>query len=167
MQFSFHCTDEEYREAMHGYEHAGRMLVILFWALIFFGVFVGIEFLAQLALQHTFNPATLAMSGVCFLLAALNWKGRKGREAARRTGLSQEIHGDIDANGVALATKSGTRSLPWEAFGEFRETPNLFLLFESRRVYIFPKRAFSGAEQESFRKLASTKVEPERWRRRK
>jgi hypothetical protein len=63
------------------------------------------------------------------------------------------MHG-TDENGQRLTTS-------WQQFHRVHESPNLFLLYLSPRVFLcFPKHALSDREQGSFRRLLREHVGP-------
>jgi hypothetical protein len=65
----------------------------------------------------------------------------------------------VDAEGLKTEGGLERRETKWPAFTKYRETENLFILYEGPRfLRIFPKRALSTQELDDFRVLLASKI---------
>ena len=65
----------------------------------------------------------------------------------------------VDAEGLKTEGELERRETRWPAFTKYRETENLFILYEGARLLrVFPKRAFSSQELDEFRALLASKI---------
>ena len=60
----------------------------------------------------------------------------------------------VKPDGLETTTEIAKNDTKWATYTKFKESPNLFLLYFSARIFrVVPKRAFSGPELEQFREL--------------
>ncbi len=66
----------------------------------------------------------------------------------------------IDSGGIRSESEVATIETKWSSFEKFRETPNLFVIYQTKDVAgIVPKRAFTRQEEiAEFRSLIASKV---------
>jgi YcxB-like protein len=66
----------------------------------------------------------------------------------------------MEEKGVMLQTHKGSQAWPWNAFSEFKETANFFLLYFNRRsFFMVPKDAFKDiTEIQAARQLLRDKI---------
>ncbi len=75
-------------------------------------------------------------------------------------GLKNEITVETTEEGLQITTPLSEARIKWLMYTHWRETPNLFMVYQSRNCFnLFPKRAFSSDEQiNEFRELLSTNL---------
>lgn len=75
-------------------------------------------------------------------------------------GLKNEISVETLEDGLQINTALLESKMKWLIFTHWRETPNLFMVYQSNNCFnLFPKRAFSDNEQiNEFRELLSVKL---------
>jgi hypothetical protein len=72
--------------------------------------------------------------------------------------LNQEFDNDINEDGILITTPLPSSKSSWDSFVRWIETPNLFVLYQRSRAFIFPKRAFGAGELDQFRDLLAHHV---------
>ncbi len=76
-----------------------------------------------------------------------NWQSQPGAKSA--------ISVETTTDGFQITTQSSDARLKWSHYTHWKETPNLFMVYQSRNCFnLFPKRAFSSeAQVNEFREL--------------
>lgn len=74
--------------------------------------------------------------------------------------LRHEISVETSDEWVKITTTLSEAKMQWSFYTHWRETPNLFMVYQSRNcLNMFPKRAFSSDEQANeFRELLGNKI---------
>lgn len=71
----------------------------------------------------------------------------------------KEVEVQIGTSGVTFKIAAVFSEFGWDAFKEFKETKDLFLLYQTPAFpHPLPKRAFSAEDQNQFRALAKEKI---------
>ncbi|MEA5574681.1 YcxB family protein [Calothrix sp. UHCC 0171] len=88
------------------------------------------------------------------LILKYNWKNQPASQ--------YEIHVEVVEEGLIITTPVAESNLKWGIFQNWLETPNLFLVYQTKSCCnIFPKRAFSSEiEMNQFRDILREKVSP-------
>ncbi|AFY32762.1 YcxB family protein [Calothrix sp. PCC 7507] len=86
-------------------------------------------------------------------LISRNWKSQPGAKS--------DISVETTEEGLQITTQSSDSRLKWSLYTHWKETPNLFMVYQSHNCFnIFPKRAFSSEEQvNEFRALLRTNLQ--------
>ena len=86
------------------------------------------------------------------------------RRAWERSGAGARAGGivEFDDGGMHMLDESGGRdTTPWSCFRRLHESPGLFLVYLSPRVYLyFPKRTLRTPEQNELRKILREHIGP-------
>ena len=65
----------------------------------------------------------------------------------------------ITEDGLETNSEIGAGDTKWSAYGKFRETKNLFMLYMAARLFrVVPKRALSAPQVDEFRELLRRKL---------
>ena len=89
-----------------------------------------------------------------------NWLQKKlhrriyAKEALRRKSMSFVVSPD----NLRMTTPDSDATVKWSMFTDWAEGPNLFVLFQHRLMYLFPKRRLSEIQQNALRELIVEKL---------
>jgi YcxB-like protein len=159
MEVNYQCTFADYKEAM--YSQMSGPLVASFLGLggLFF-LIVGMS----IGIRNGFSGAVaMPLLGGLFLILPLLlrvfqrfWVEQDFRKHPHFAGTVRMV---ADPEGVKTAGELERRETKWSAFTKYRETENLFVLYEGARLIpVFPKRAFSTHKLDEFRVLLASKI---------
>lgn len=141
--------------------HGPKVLILI----IFFCA-GGLLFWKDMAAGESPSLLTLAITlsldcvAFVFLLKLADWVRNKvyrrvyAKEAERRKSMAFVISGEQ----IQMTCPDSDSTLKWSTFTDWAEGPNLFVLFQYRLMYLFPKRRLSEAQQKAFRELISAKL---------
>lgn len=127
------------------------------WSVEALGFLFVLAALAQFATKSSpwYLPAGMFLVGAFTLYVPFATQLALQRDPRFRTHFQMQVAD----SGIAITTNAVTEHLSWSEFREFRETNDLFLLYQSPKLVTpFPKRAFSPDEQAQFRALAAEKI---------
>jgi hypothetical protein len=150
MQVSYKLTERDVLEAQG--KHGGT------WG----RSLVGIVLFAVGSLSLTLNPrpypaAVGLMAGGLFLMFLLRlqvWFSFK-----QNNKLQEQLGAAILDHGIDLSSPTASTHYQWERFTRYLETKNLFLVYQSPKVFnVFPKRAFGSGEVDEFRGMLDRKL---------
>lgn len=154
METRYQCDEGDYLEAQRAaFAKTARVIQIIVALLIPVAVWE----VYALGLANT-APAILAGS---FLLICplVFFSTRVRRDFRRHPNLAREYRLRADNNGLELVSDVNQGGGKWASYTAFRETANLFVIYcGARMFFMVPKRAFSGAQLDEFRRLIRGKL---------
>lgn len=159
MKLEYRLTLNDYLEAAQVTYNSWRFFKFALWGS---SIFIVISAIFEIIRRPYHLPNYLYLIiGICGI-PCIQFSMRRGVIDTWKnpSNMMQEpITMDITEEMLGVKTSSVQAQIKWQIYTHFVETPNLFIVYLSSRVYyIFPKRAFSSEEQLSFRELLIRKV---------
>jgi hypothetical protein len=153
IKVSYHVTFEENLEALR-YDHR-RQTIFIGLAMVTCGVLYW-------WLKGNWIPLPLVVLYVMAVRPYLARQRLKRDWDRKQPANPVETVYEIDAEGVHSTSPNGERTtLGWDRFLRVHESPNLFLLYLTPRLFLcVPKRAFDGADEQDARRLFRENVNP-------
>ena len=102
----------------------------------------------------------LGMEPMAFVLIACGLQNarRRARKVYAAAVTDKNYEAIIDGEGITTSSPVGTGHMKWEAFQRVIEGSEAIALVSDAMMYVFPKRAFTPAELEDFKRLISLHV---------
>jgi hypothetical protein len=111
-------------------------------------------------LMSTAHGIVLIAVGV-FLISLLPMVLRRHFKCNKKLVIPYNV--TASSEGIELAAEYGNSFTRWQAFVQFAETNDVFLLYPQPRLYqMFPKRFFSPEQLEEFNRLVRAHVAPKK-----
>lgn len=159
MEISYQCTLDDYEEAINS--HARLPLGSGFLAvggLFFFLLGIGAVVNSGLSVTALAAISAGGLATVPLTLRVLQGLWIK-KDFDKHPGFSGRAQLSVDTDGLRTESDLERRETKWPAFTKYRETENLFILYEGARLLrVFPKRAFANQQLGEFRKFLASKV---------
>lgn len=110
--------------------------------------------------SEIFSPLMSIAFGV-FCIVAVPVSVRRNFKANKKLVIPYNV--TASSEGLELASEYGNSLTRWQAFVQFAETNDVFLLYTQPRLYhMFPKRFFSPEQLEEFGHLVRAHVAPKK-----
>lgn len=161
MELDYQCSISDYREAMfsHMRRPLGSSLAVL-WGVIFLIIAI-----TTVATRGWSGLAILVLISGLFCVLPLAFRVWQRfwveRDFRNHPGFAEKVHLSVDGEELRTEGQLGRREEKWAAFTKYRETENLFVLYEGARLLrVFPKRAFASEQLREFRDLLASKITP-------
>ena len=154
ISLQFQYTEADYQEFLRNYfwKNRSRLYIgLIFFALLVLGIINRDQLHSIYFLVSTVLPVTILV-GLWFLILQ-----HSGRKAFQMTPQMQDPRDcRIDQVEIALTGATFSSDFEWAGVQEVVETQNLYLLYNSKQsAVILPKRVFSGAQTNAFRRIVS------------
>jgi hypothetical protein len=159
LQLEYICTDTEMQEAQSlntrqqlGKGSRVRTYVVLFGTLAF--VMGAAYFQMRTEIPPNYRPWFLALIAVVFVFFFF-----KNRRAGK--GPKKPVKLELTDREVTIINDGAGVSTQWSGFGQFLESPNLFVLVDKTKRYllVFPKRVFPDVSAQNwFRNQANQRA---------
>ncbi|BAZ39968.1 hypothetical protein NIES4101_59250 [Calothrix sp. NIES-4101] len=164
MIFEYRLNVKDFQEMNKA--HPKKILKIYFLGIAVFLIFMSLLPLIQsgkITLQDIITDVILPnlILFICFylgmkiippLILKYSWKNHPASQ--------RDIHVEVVEEGLIISTSVEESNLKWAIFESWLETPNLFLVYQTKNCCnIFPKRAFmSEADINQFRDILRERV---------
>lgn len=102
----------------------------------------------------------LFLFGLLYVVTRISQNFMINRAWKSQPGVKSAIIVETTTEGLEITTESSESKLKWSLYTHWKETPNLFMIYQSNNCFnLFPKRAFnSEADINELRELLSTKL---------
>jgi hypothetical protein len=160
----FACTDAEKKQAqsLHLQRQVGggsKLLTTVVLLLLLTGMLLGFAFRVQREVASAHRPYVYA-AAVGFSLLAWVWIRRS------RASTPAEMKLEVSDDALSIVGSGGAVRMPWSAFGQLLESPDLFVLVDRPRttLLVIPRRAFPDDRwQDWFHTLANNRLSLADW----
>ncbi|HEV8494064.1 MAG TPA: YcxB family protein [Candidatus Angelobacter sp.] len=159
MQLKYEITFPEFRE-MAWLRHRSSIRWITGICLSILGLALGLVFFVYT--DHWLGIFLIAASVFLLLVQLIVPSLAFARVYRRNSRLFGMRTVTVSDTGIVSDHQLGHTESAWNMYEKFRETPRLFLLYQTSDIVgIVPKRAFANsADLEQFRRLIASKVRP-------
>ena len=150
MRVAYKLSENDLLEAQS--KHGGVWSkAIWVWGLIL--ILAGLGSIATKQYASAVLPILLGV----FFLFGLGLRVRRSFRQDNR--LQEQFEVVISQSGIDVSSPTRSSKYAWSAFTRFVESKNLFLVYQAPKVFnVFPKRAFTPGDVESFRSLLSEQL---------
>jgi len=81
------------------------------------------------------------------------------RDFQKHPGFAVKLHMSVDGEQLRTESELDRRETKWTAFTKYRETKNLFILYDGARgLRVVPKCALTSQQLQEFRELLASKI---------
>ncbi|MUG98173.1 YcxB family protein [Scytonema sp. UIC 10036] len=164
MQFEYRLNVNDIKEA----NQAHSKKVLLKYYLLVMGIIIFISILPMLtqggiSLNELLISAivpNLVLLAFIYLVIRISRNFVLSRTWNSQPGLKNEIRVEASEEALQINTELSESKMKWLIYTHWRETPNLFMVYQSNNCFnLFPKRAFGSDEQmNEFRELLRAKL---------
>jgi hypothetical protein len=159
MELEYQCSLDDYKEAMYSQirRPLGSSLGVL-WGMILLAIVATTVIRSGWSGLAVFVMLIGFVSLFPFALRVFQ-KLWVGKDFQKYPGFVGRCHLSVDTESIRTEGELDRRETRWPAFTKYRETENLFILYEGARLLrVFPKRAFGGQQLEEFRELLAANI---------
>ena len=147
MHVSYQLNTDDVREALG--KHGGLRMKALS-VVGFFLIAIALWSLSQK--PTTYVPTIVPVVMGCFLILLPRLQARQAIKSGSR--VLDPVEATISDAGIDASSSVAAMKFTWDAFTRYSETKNLFLVYPGARMFhIYPKRAFTPGDVDTFRGL--------------
>ncbi len=159
MKLEFQYAFRDYHEANRAHLKSRPLQYYGLWTVAVASILAGLMGLEFFSNKYAAITA-LALGGIMILSLTSLYRRRVARVWRASRNLHLPVTADVTADGLRVRNANGESNITWRTFTGFIETPELFLVYQSSRLFtMFPKRAFrNDARMDEFRELLRSRV---------
>lgn len=158
MNIEFRLTLKDYQEASQAHIKSQHLLYFFNWSASILFLLLGVVMLFS---KDILFSVFLVVIGICsnpsfnplqnYFIARL-WKSQPS--------IREPMTLEISEEGLTGSSPIFQSTVKWQIYTHFIETTNLFVVYQSKRLFnMFPKRAFSNEQElDEFRYLLERKI---------